>query len=149
YGELNRRANRLAHFLRGRGVCRESLVGVMLDRSADLIIVTLGILKAGAAYMPIDPGYPHDRVRFMLANGRVEHCIATESHAEQLRDLVPDVCCLDECRSEIDGQPSTTPASVNNPADLAYCIYTSGSTGNPNGVLIQHRNVVRLMVNDR
>ena len=148
YSELNSRANRLAHFLRSRGAGRESLVGVMLDRSADMIVVTLAILKTGAAYMPIDPDYPLERVRFMLGAGRVEHCISCEPHIERLRDVVPNALSLDLNRAEIDSFPSTAPAYVNDPADLAYCIYTSGSTGTPNGVLIQHNNIVRLIMND-
>jgi amino acid adenylation domain-containing protein len=148
YAELNCRANRLARFLRGRGVMRGMMVGVMLDRSADLIVATLGILKAGAAYMPIDPNTPFDRGRFMLNDGRVEHVIANEFQAERLRTVVSHVICFERHQAEIDGYSPTALASASDQADLAYCIYTSGSTGDPNGVMIQHRNVVRLMAPD-
>ncbi|MGH9762573.1 MAG: amino acid adenylation domain-containing protein, partial [Blastocatellia bacterium] len=145
----NRRANLLAHLLRRRAVLRESLVAIMLDRSADLIVATLAVLKAGAAYMPVDPAYPLDRTTFMLRDGGVRHCITNDRHVERLNTIVPDVISLDQCQAELEMGPPTAPLYINGPTDVAYCIYTSGSTGRPNGVLIQHRNVVRLMTNDR
>ncbi|MEV4259586.1 amino acid adenylation domain-containing protein, partial [Spirillospora sp. NPDC049652] len=122
YAELDRRANRVAHTLRARGVGREDLVGVRLERSSDLIAVLLGTLKAGAAYLPIDPSYPDERVALMLAEAAPVEVVDEDFLAS-----------LDE---------TETPVGVAvTPGQLAYVIYTSGSTGTPKGVAVTHANV--------
>ncbi|HKQ06310.1 MAG TPA: amino acid adenylation domain-containing protein, partial [Blastocatellia bacterium] len=148
YGELNRAANRLAHFLLLQGAGGGALVGVMLDRSSQMIVSTLAILKIGCAYMPIDPQFKAGRVSFMLSNGAVAHCITTHAHAGLARETVACVINLDECRAEIEALPASEPASQASAGKVAYCIYTSGSTGEPNGVMIRHCDVVKLMIND-
>ncbi|MEJ6981954.1 amino acid adenylation domain-containing protein [Pedobacter sp. P351] len=147
YKELNERANRVAHYLHSKNVRSEELVLVCVDRSADLMIGILGILKAGAAYVPVDAGYPADRIRFMLEDTGAK--IALISKANKLKlayttglDLI-----------EIDGkdqisilsQPSLSPQRNITPNNLAYVIYTSGSTGKPKGVMVEHGNVVSLV----
>ncbi|MEU1520533.1 condensation domain-containing protein, partial [Streptomyces sp. NPDC005811] len=126
YGELNRRANRLAHALVGRGVGAEDVVALALPRSAELVVAVLGVLKAGAAYLPLDPDYPAARREFMVGDARPVL-------------VVDDLAALDA-----DGLPDTDPAVATLPQHPAYVIYTSGSTGRPKGVVVPHANVVRL-----
>jgi amino acid adenylation domain-containing protein len=148
YRELNSRANRVAHHLRSLGVGPEILVGIFLERSADMVIAMLGVLKAGGAYLPLDPAYPPDRLVFMLEDAQV-HTVLTQAslvatlHGFQLSDerAAPHFVCLDTDRR-------ITLASAENPGPLAqarnlsYVIYTSGSTGRPKGVALEHRNAV-------
>jgi amino acid adenylation domain-containing protein len=149
YADLNVNANRLAHRLIKAGASPNSLVGVCLNRSAETIVTLLAVLKAGAAYLPLDPSYPEERLRFMVEDAHIS-CIITTSalHASTPLD-VPSLILLDEDSEDIAACPVTAPDNVNSPEDLAYCIYTSGSTGQPKGALLEHRNVVRLLVNDR
>jgi amino acid adenylation domain-containing protein len=128
YRELNERANKLAHFLRGLGVRPESLVGVCLERSVDAVVAILGILKAGGAYLPLDPSYPRERLSWMLADAGAQ-IVITEEYLERNAD---------EIGTQINADFKTT---INN-ENLAYLIYTSGSTGKPKGVLVSHRNLV-------
>jgi amino acid adenylation domain-containing protein len=145
YGELNRRANRLAAHLREMGVAPNVLVGVCLERSLEMVIALIAVLKAGGAYVPLDPAYPTDRLAFML-----EDCAApvlvTESVFERLFSDAAEarVCLLDRDAEEIARLSGEDPESHTSPDDLAYVIYTSGSTGKPKGVLVSHRNLTRL-----
>ncbi|MFL6234823.1 MAG: condensation domain-containing protein, partial [Thermoanaerobaculia bacterium] len=139
YGELNARANRVAHRLRRLGVGPESRVGLCVDRSFELVEGLLGILKAGGAYVPLDPRYPASRLSYIAGNSGIEVVVTTED----LRELVPGVEAV--CLSEIDGESEENPPSAAGPENLAYVIYTSGSTGKPKGSLITHRNVARLL----
>lgn len=136
YEALNRRANRLAHTLRARGVGRETLVGVCVERSLDMVVALLAILKAGGAYLPLDPGYPKDRLAFMVSHARAPVLLA-HGHLLEALPLVPDVICIDADRSSAD--QSDNPVSGVGPDHLAYAMYTSGSTGRPKGVLGTHR----------
>ncbi|UNO38538.1 non-ribosomal peptide synthetase [Streptomyces sp. MST-110588] len=149
YAELDERSERLAHRIAGRGVRRGDLVAVALPRSADLVVALLAVLKAGAAYVPLDPGYPADRLAAMLADARPALLVTgpdrdTARTAPELPVLLVDK----EETQETDERPAagvTPPDGGPAPADPAYVIYTSGSTGRPKGVVVTHRNVTRLI----
>ncbi|HEX6291105.1 MAG TPA: amino acid adenylation domain-containing protein [Herpetosiphonaceae bacterium] len=145
YAELNARANQLAHHLRTLGVGPESRVGVSLHRSIDLIVALLGVLKAGGAYLPLDPSYPRERRHYMLADSDAAALITQEALSAEVPDLPLPVVCLDADRSAIERQPSTSPQGTTLPDNLAYVIYTSGSTGQPKGVYVPHRAVVNFL----
>ncbi|MGO4778642.1 AMP-binding protein, partial [Lysobacter sp. 2RAB21] len=114
-----------------------------------MIVAMLAVIKAGAAYVPIDPEYPQDRVRFMLEDAGCRFVLTSASRAASLPDTAVQAIVLDRDREAVDAQPSSDPAPLNAPDDLLYVIYTSGSTGRPKGTLLSHRNVVRLMINDQ
>ena len=141
YGELNARANRLARALRQRGVGRNDLVGLAVERSTELAVGILAILKAGAAYLPLDPDYPRERLTFLIEDARVRTVIGSSKIAASLTLGAAqwlDVATAGTGLSDTDLEPISTPD------DLAYVIYTSGSTGKPKGVLVTHANVSRL-----
>jgi amino acid adenylation domain-containing protein/non-ribosomal peptide synthase protein (TIGR01720 family) len=143
YGELNARANRLAAQLRGMGVGPETLVGVMLDRSLDLVVTLLAVLKAGGAYVPLDPAAPAQRLAYMIADaapavivlGGAASGVPPSAEGARLLDL-------DAARDAINRLPSEDARMTVHPAQLAYCIYTSGSTGRPKGVGNTHEAIV-------
>ncbi|WP_018787225.1 non-ribosomal peptide synthetase/MFS transporter [Micromonospora sp. CNB394] len=141
YAELNAQANRVAHRLRAAGVGPETLVGVCAERSVELVAGLLGVLKAGGAYLPLDPEYPADRLAFMVADADAP-VVLVQSH---LRDVLPGtgatVLELDDATVWAD-RPDTDPAPTAGPEHLAYVIYTSGSTGRPKGVPNTHRGIV-------
>src|SRR6266849_3514874 len=141
YGELDARANQLAHHLRALGVGAESVVGVCLERSLELVVALLAILKAGGGYLPLDPEYPAERLHYMLADAGAAVLIS----ARGLRDRVdaPGVrrLELDGAAAAIAAHPKSAPADVLGPHNLAYVIYTSGSTGTPKGVAIDHASL--------
>src|SRR6266568_4883547 len=139
YHELDRRANRLASYLRSLGVGPDVLVGLCLPRSLDLVVGALGILKAGGAYVPMDPAYPPDRLAFMLDDAQAAVLITNPRVAQQLRAAQRKLVYLDA--PEIAAQPADAPLVPSGPDDLAYVIYTSGSTGRPKGVEITHRSL--------
>ncbi|WP_435792468.1 non-ribosomal peptide synthetase, partial [Amycolatopsis tolypomycina] len=140
YAELDARANRLAHVLIGRGAGPEQVVALAVPRSADMIVAELAVLKAGAAYLPLDPDYPAERIAFMVADARPV-CVVTTGELAGLFD--GDVLLLDEIR--LDDVPATDPAAAIVPANAAYVIYTSGSTGRPKGVVVSHAGVAKLV----
>ncbi|CAM5260471.1 Non-ribosomal peptide synthetase OS=Streptomyces alboniger OX=132473 GN=CP975_22710 PE=4 SV=1 [Streptomyces alboniger] len=146
YAELDRRANRLAHWLRARGAGPESTVAVCAERSVDLVVALLGVLKSGAAYVPIDPDHPVRRRAFMLADA-APRIVLTQEH---LRDALPpteaEVLALDTRAAELAEQPEGPVAHGAGPDTLAYMIYTSGSTGEPKGVLNTHRGIVNRLL---
>jgi amino acid adenylation domain-containing protein/FkbM family methyltransferase len=144
YSELNRRANQLAHYLRARGVCAESLVGLCLERGVEMIVALLGVLKAGAAYVPLDPQYPSDRLAFMLEDAGVAVLLTQHELLPTLPAGQFAAVCLDTQREEVGRQSETNPALALEAGQLAYVIYTSGSTGRPKGVMIEHRGVCNL-----
>ncbi|MCW2914516.1 MAG: amino acid adenylation domain protein [Actinomycetia bacterium] len=148
YGELNVWSNRLARLLVARGVGPEQFVALALPRSAELVVAILAVLKAGAAYVPIDPDYPADRVAYMLADARPVLALTTSVSAGVLPDGSPRLL-LDApdllaglSGADLDDGERRVPLSPDHPA---YVIYTSGSTGRPKGVVIPHANVIRLM----
>ncbi|WP_155765101.1 non-ribosomal peptide synthetase, partial [Mycobacterium colombiense] len=142
YRELDEAANRLAHRLAGLGVSRGERVALLFGRSAEAIVSILAVLKAGAAYLPIDPGLPDERIGFMLADAAPMVAISTAELAERLYGH--HVVVIDANDPAVDAQPST-PLPMPNADDIAYLIYTSGTTGVPKGVALAHRNVAQLL----
>src|ERR1700733_4339802 len=141
YRELNARANRLAHALRQKGVQRNDIVGLAVERNADVAIGILAILKAGAAYLPLDPHYPRDRLAFVVDDAKARLVLASSKVMASLQ--LEGAECLDIATAG-NGLPDANPDVLSAPEDLAYVIYTSGSTGKPKGVLVTHANVARL-----
>ncbi|MFH8584558.1 amino acid adenylation domain-containing protein [Streptomyces celluloflavus] len=138
YGELDRRANQLAHRLVRLGVRRDTLVGVGMERSPELVVSLLAVLKAGGAYVPMDPGYPPARLAYMLDDAKAPVLLTQRRVLERLPRVSAEVLCVDELAGELDREsPEATGVTVAG-EDLAYVIYTSGSTGRPKGVLNIH-----------
>ncbi|MBW5254947.1 amino acid adenylation domain-containing protein, partial [Streptomyces sp. P01-B04] len=149
YGELNAAANRLARVLVDRGVGPESLIAVALPRSTEMIVTLLGVLKAGAAYVPVDPSYPADRIAYLLDDANPALVIATSQVANDLNGDGWLLLDAPETVADLAGRPSgdlTQDERVSPllPQHPAYVIYTSGSTGRPKGVVVAHEQVVRL-----
>ncbi len=143
YAELNRRANQLAHRLRELGVGPDVPVGACLERSVELLVAFLGILKAGGAWLPLDPDEPADRLAFKVADSAARVILSQGAGTALLRDLPASVTLLrlDTDWPLLAGYAATDPAVANAPDDIAYVIYTSGSTGQPKGALIPHRGL--------
>jgi surfactin family lipopeptide synthetase A len=146
YRQLNSRANQLAHFLRKQGAGPDVLVGVSLDRSLDMVVALLGVLKAGAAYVPLDPTYPADRLAFMVEDSGLKVLLTQESLLPLWSGSPAQLVALDRDWSAITTEPAENPAVALRPENLAYVIYTSGSTGRPKGVQIPHRAVVNFVL---
>lgn len=144
YRELNARANQLAHHLREQGVGPERLVGLYLDRSPRLVIAILAVLKAGGAYLPLDPLYPTERVQFVMADAGAHLLLSEAALVARLPEPPVPLLVWEELTEALAAASTANPEPVNQPTDLCYVIYTSGSTGRPKGVLIEHRNVLRL-----
>lgn len=142
YGELDARANQLAHLLQEHGVQPGVLVGICFERSADAIVAMLGILKAGGAYVPLDPEYPAEWLGQMLTDSQVSLVVTRQACAQGLPLGTAQAICLDTLAQQLATQPSVKPTSDAGAHDPAYVIYTSGSAGEPKGVLVEHRNVV-------
>jgi amino acid adenylation domain-containing protein/non-ribosomal peptide synthase protein (TIGR01720 family) len=140
YAELDERSDRLAAALQALGVEHESLVGVCLPRSASLIVALLAVLKAGAAYVPLDPDYPAARLRMMLEDAECRVVIADASTAAAIPHGAAEILPVDAGHNGRPDEPHAGPRS------LAYVMYTSGSTGRPKGVMIEHRSIIRLVV---
>jgi amino acid adenylation domain-containing protein len=148
YQQLDQRSNQLAHHLRKLGVKTNSLVAICVERSIEMMVGILGILKAGAGYVPLDPGYPQQRLAFMLIDSRAT-LILTQ---RKLRDGLPQnyqTLCLDTDWQRIAEEEKPAPTPSMNSCNLAYVIYTSGSTGKPKGVEITHASVVNLLCSMR
>ncbi|MGW4875636.1 non-ribosomal peptide synthase/polyketide synthase [Streptomyces sp. NPDC004262] len=145
YAELDRRSDRLARLFAGRGAGPESLVALCLPRDADLVTVLWAVLKCGAGYLPIDPAYPADRVRFMLGDARPALVVATRETAHALPGTSAPLLLEDIAPESGDTDPGTAfPVRPLLPDHPAYVIYTSGSTGRPKGVVVTHRGVAAL-----
>ncbi|WP_158883356.1 non-ribosomal peptide synthetase [Rhodanobacter sp. L36] len=148
YAELDARANRIAHLLRASGVRRGALVGVALDRGIDMLAAMLGALKAGAGYVPLDPGFPLERLNYIVSDGGLAALVTQRKHAQRFDLRGRPVLALDELH---DALASTSDARIGrdaeagDPESIAYVIYTSGSTGQPKGVEIPHRAVVNFI----
>lgn len=150
YETLNEKANQVAHFLRSKGVGRESLVCLLFDRSIDMIVSILGVLKSGGAYLPIDPDYPTDRIQNTVIDSKASFVLTHNGYGSHLIFKAEEpVSVFDIGKEDIRGESKTNPSSINQPMDLAYVIYTSGSTGKPKGVMVEHESVVRLLINSK
>ena len=145
YRELNERANQLANYLRELGVGPEMRVGICLERSLDMIIGLLGILKAGGTYVPLDPQYPIERLAFMLEDSNIIILLTDENLEQALPVSHAHVVCLDALQDETSNYSAENPPNLSYPDNLAYVMFTSGSTGKPKGIAVTHRNVVRLV----
>jgi amino acid adenylation domain-containing protein len=149
YGELNKRANQLARYLRRRGVGPEVVVGIYMGRTVEMVVALLGVLKAGGAYVPLDGSYPIERLRYMVEDAGIEVVLTQRGFMEEvvkrasegLRELIN----IDEEWEEISKESAEKFDSGVSAENLAYIIYTSGSTGKPKGVMIQHRSLINLV----
>jgi len=151
YGDLNRRANQLAHFLRELGVRPDARVAICLERGFEMIVALLAVLKAGGAYVPLDPTYPLERLRFMLEDS-APVALLTQGHLRELfAGLSESLPVLEMAEKEAlwrdQSDSNLDPASIAlSSHHLAYVIYTSGSTGTPKGVLVEHRGLCNLTI---
>jgi len=144
YRELNQKSNQLAVLLRDKGVAANTIVGIMTERSMEMIIGLIGILKAGGAYLPIDPGYPEQRIKYMLKDSASKILVTTKDLSKKIA-FANEIIFLADAINRAPTPPhlrlSSAPAT-----SLAYVIYTSGSTGKPKGVLLEHINLVNLLI---
>jgi len=142
YQELNQRANQLAHALIARGIGPEDLVGLAMERSLELVVGLFGILKAGAAYLPLDPDYPRERLALMLQEGRVSLLLTQPHLQKQVPDYQGPVLCLDASWQERATESRENPPVRSGPGNAVYVIFTSGSTGQPKGIVVQQASLV-------
>jgi amino acid adenylation domain-containing protein len=142
YAELNARANRLAHHLRGLGVGPEVLVGICVERSFEMVVALLGVLKAGGAFVPLDPALPAERLAFMLADTSAPVVLSQRSLVSRLPEMSSSLVLIDEEHAAVSSKSTENLRVVVSPHNLAYVTYTSGSTGRPKGVAITRRSVV-------
>ena len=144
YHQLNCRANQLAHYLRSLGVTLDVLVALCVERSLDMVVGLLGVLKAGGAYLPLDPEYPIERLSFMLEDAQVSVLLTQQHLIERLPKYQAKLVCLDETWSQIAQNNQENPSSGVKAFHLANLIYTSGSTGRPKGVMVEHKGLCNL-----
>ncbi len=147
YQDLNTRSNQLAHYLKKLGVKSEVLVGICIRQSVEMIVGLLGILKAGAAYVPLDPSYPQERLKFMLEDAQISILLTEEKLVKLFQDFAKPIVCIDKSWKIIAQENEENPQSKVSSDNLAYVIYTSGSTGKPKGVAVNHQAVNRLVCN--
>ncbi|MBU7581849.1 MAG: amino acid adenylation domain-containing protein [Nostoc sp. TH1S01] len=145
YRELNQRANQLAHYLQKLGVRPEVLVGICVERSLEMIVALLGIFKAGGAYLPLDPSYPQERLKFMLEDSQISVLLTQQNLLTTLPPNCAQIICLDSDWESIAAYQNNSINSNVNSSNLSYTIYTSGSTGKPKGVQITHSSVLNFL----
>ena len=145
YKELNEKANSLAHYLRNNGISRNDIIGIMVNRSLEMIIAILAVLKAGASYIPIDPTYPQSRIKYILEDSKLKFILTQKKILSSFENL-PQALAIDLSNNKIFANSIQNLDTVNKPEDIAYIIYTSGSTGKPKGVAISHRNIANFIV---
>jgi amino acid adenylation domain-containing protein len=145
YRELNSRANRLGHYLRNRGAGPGSLVGICMQRSAEMLLSVLAALKAGAAYVPLDPEYPRGRLKVMIEDCSPVLLLTQQQAASELSLGAGELVCVDSAWQEIAKHSEENPGSAVTPENLVYVIYTSGSSGRPKGVCLPHRALTNLL----
>ncbi len=146
YRELNERSNRLAHYLIKQGGAPEELIAVCMERSLEMFVALIAILKTGAAYVPIDPAYPQERRTFMLNDARARLILTQDHLAESLPNTGAQIVRIDKERSSINQESSSNPAKRATAQNLAYMIYTSGSTGQPKGAMNTHGGIVNRLL---
>jgi amino acid adenylation domain-containing protein len=146
YGELNRRANQLAHYLKRRGVGAEILVGVLMERSVEMVVTLLGILKAGGAYVPLDAAYPDERLRLMVQDAEIEILLTQQKLRARAVTFGSGPLCMEDLSPQLSNESAQNPSPSPDLDTLAYVIYTSGSTGVPKGVSITHRSIANHML---
>lgn len=142
YGELDRRSNQLARFLQDRGAGPDGLVAICVERSFEMVVALLGVLKSGAAYVPVDPGYPADRIAFMLEDSGARLLLTQSAVASTLEETGAERLSLDSEWAKVACCAAGPVASGCRPENLAYVLYTSGSTGKPKGAMNEHRGIV-------
>jgi len=142
YRELNERTNQLARVLRDKGIGHDSIVGIMVERSLEMIVGIMGVLKAGGAYLPIDPEYPEDRISYILEDSKAEFILTQSKYVENI-EFDGEILNLESEQSY--SKEEAKLENINSPKDLAYIIYTSGSTGNPKGVMIEHESAINTL----
>lgn len=145
HGDLHRRSNQIARYLNANGVGAGDLVGICVERSHEMLETLLGIWKAGAGYVPLDPAYPIDRLEYMCDQSRLRLVVSQSSLLETARAFGKPVLTIDEASAEIESQDTSVLPRVNSPSDIAYVIYTSGSTGKPKGVQVPHGSVLNFL----
>jgi amino acid adenylation domain-containing protein len=145
YRELNERANQVAHYLRSLGVGQESLVGLLMERSVEMLVGLLGVLKAGGAYVPLDAQHPTERLQYMMEDAGVMLLLTQQRLLESAPQTGAKEVCIDADWGAISQQSTENPENLTTPDSLAYVIYTSGSTGTPKGVMAVHRGVCNLV----
>ena len=143
YNELNRKANQIAYILRAEGVTRNTIVGIMVHRSIDMLIGILGILKAGGCYLPVDPSYPESRINYLIEDSKT-NIILTQENLSATIPIDLNFICLDDDKLYAENRGNIE--NINTSSDLAYVIYTSGSTGKPKGVMIGHKAVHNFII---
>ncbi len=146
YRQLNQRANQLAHHLRSLGVGPEKMVGVYLERSLEMVVAVLGVLKSGAAYIPMDPLFPAHRIRYMIEDSQMPVIVTQQSLIDSLPQHNAQLILMDDDANVLARQPQENPSPLGDTESLAYVIFTSGSTGRPKGVQIPHRALVNCLV---
>ena len=144
YQALNERANRLAHFLKAAGITPDTMVGICIERSIDLVVAILGVLKAGGAYIPLDPSFPPKRMSYILEDARASLLLTQQKYSDLLPDTTKKIC-LDQDWAQIAHENNNNPTDYPQPQNLAYVIYTSGSTGTPKGTLVHQQGVVNYL----
>jgi non-ribosomal peptide synthetase-like protein len=145
YRELDRLANQLAHLLRSRGLGEGSRVGILLERSVETYIALLGVLKSGAAYIPLDHSFPDERLAYIATDAQLDHLVTTSASHERTRLFSCLALEMDQMQPELAAQSDARPCIEPDPASLCYVIYTSGSTGKPKGVAVSHASIVNFL----
>ncbi len=146
YKELNKKANELAHYLRNKGIGQDSYVGILLDRSIDMVVALLGTLKAGGIYVPLDPTFPQDRLSYMVQDAQIKTLLTQQKYSGLFKRFMDTEVCLDTIYDILNKQKSSNSGEDISNGSLAYVIYTSGSTGKPKGVQIEHRSLVNFLI---